>query len=297
MTAEEAGLIEAFFSTNPDVKFVRLQWVDYSGVLRTRIITKTRCKLLTNGLDCYQLAQNCMIILISTAPRCFPDGIEDWNLRPDWETLMICGFAPAHASVMCFTAHLGLAAPLARCSRKLLYEVLYVFRDHCKSKLLMDFEIEFVLLNESSNIAESMNRMIGLSMTAGLRTKNLIIMKEIVAALEISGIEMYHFHAEGVGQFEIALSPLPPMQAIDALMMAQETIRTICIRHGLRATTAPKPVFNGPKSGCHVHLSLNPAHEANFFLSGILRKLNSLCAFGLPNYDSYSRVAGDCAGE
>lgn len=297
MAAEAASLVEKFFATNPDVKFVRLQWVDYSGVLRTRIVTKTRCKHLASGTDCCQLAQNCMVIPISTAPRCFPDGIEDWNLRPDWGTLMLCGFAPAHASLMCFTAHLGLANPFARCPRKLLYEVQNSFQDQYGSKLLMGFEIEFVLLDESSNLAQSMDRMIGYSMTAGLRTKNLVIMEEIVAALEMSGIEVYHLHTEVVEQFEIALSPLPPMQAIDALMMAQETIRTICIRHGLRATTTPKPVFNGPQSGCHVHLSLNPAPEATLFLAGVLRKLKSLCAFGLPNYDSYYRVAGDCAGE
>lgn len=83
MAPEAASLVEKLFTTTPDVKFVRLQWVDYSGVLRTRIITKTRCKHLASGTDRYQVAQNCMVIFISTAPRCFPDGIEDWNLRPD----------------------------------------------------------------------------------------------------------------------------------------------------------------------------------------------------------------------
>jgi glutamine synthetase len=80
-------------------------------------------------------------------------------------------------------------------------------------------------------------------------------------------------------------------------MMAQETIRTIYICRGLEATTTPKPVFNGAQSGCHVHLSLNPAVGATSFLAGILQKLRPLCAFGLPNYDSYYRVIGDCAGE
>jgi hypothetical protein len=91
-------MVERFFAANRDVKFIRLQWVDYSRVLRTRIITKTRCEHLVNGADCYQLAQNCMVLPISTAPRYFPDGVEDWNLRPDWETLMICGFAPVDSS-------------------------------------------------------------------------------------------------------------------------------------------------------------------------------------------------------
>jgi hypothetical protein len=53
--------------------------------------------------------------------------------------------------------------------------------------------------------------MIGYSMTAGLRTQNLVIMEEIVAALEISGIAVYHFHSEITDQFEFALFSLSPM--------------------------------------------------------------------------------------
>ncbi|EQL28330.1 hypothetical protein BDFG_08943 [Blastomyces dermatitidis ATCC 26199] len=292
-----AEVVEKFFDAHPDIKFIRLQWVDYSGVLRTRITTKPRCFRIASGTDCCQLAQNCMVLPISTEPRCFPDGIEDWNLRPDWGTLMVCGFAPAHASVMCYTSHLGLTNPLARCPRNFLYEVLAAFEAQYQSTLLMGFEIEFVLLDESSNLAQSFDRLVGSSMTAGLRTENLVIMEEIVASLELSGIEIYHFHTETINQFEVALSPLAPIQAIDALMMTQETIRTICIRHGLQATMTPRPVFNGPRNGCHVHLSINPAPNAPCFLAGVLNKLKALCAFGLANYDSYHRVAGDCAGE
>jgi glutamine synthetase len=296
MAAEAKSLVEKFFTNNTAVKFVRLQWVDYSGVLRTRIITKTRCMHLASGTNHYSLAQNCMIVPISTAPRCFHDGPEAWELRPDWQMLMVCGFAPAHSSVMCFNSHLGSSDHFARCPRKLLAKVLDDFQDQYGTMLLMGFEIEFILLDESSNLAKSMDRLAGYSMTAGLRAENLVIMEEIVAALEMSGIEVYHFHTEIADQLEMALSPLPPMQAIDALMMAQETIRTICIRHGLRATMTPKPVFTGPQNGCHVHLSLNPVPEPTFFLAGILQKLKSLCVFGMPNYDSYYRVIGDGSG-
>ncbi|KUJ07406.1 protein fluG [Mollisia scopiformis] len=301
MDAQNKSLVNIFFTGNLCVKFVRLQWVDYSGVLRTRIITKGRCQQLASGSDYYQLAQNCMVIPLSTAPRCWPDGIEEWNLCPDWTSLRVCGFAPTHASVMCATANRNLSATdhFARCPRKLLSKVLDAFDKQDKSKLLMGFEIEFVLLDETFNLAKSMDQTVGYSMTAGLRTEKLVVMEEIVAALEVSGIEVYHFHTEIVDQFEVALSPMPPMQAIDALMMAQETIRTIFLRYGLRATMAPKPVFNGPQSGCHVHVSLNPGTKDSSasFLAGVLCKLKPLCTFGLANYDSYYRVSGDCAGE
>lgn len=65
--------LEKYFNHNDHVKFVRLQWVDYSGVLRTQNIPKERCIQLASGSNHYSLAQNCMIVPISTAPRFFPD--------------------------------------------------------------------------------------------------------------------------------------------------------------------------------------------------------------------------------
>jgi glutamine synthetase len=107
MAIQAKTLEEKFFTKNPGVKFVRLQWVDFSGVLRTRFITKTRCMQLAIGTNHYSLGQNCMIVPISTAPQCFHDGPEAWELCPDWQTVKVCGFAPEHASVMCFNSHLG----------------------------------------------------------------------------------------------------------------------------------------------------------------------------------------------
>lgn len=96
-----------------------------------------------------------MILPIFTAPQYFHDGSEAWELRPDWQTLRVCGFAPAHSSVMCFNARLGSSDPFIRCPRKLLSKVLDNFQDELESRLLMGFEIEFILLDEFSNLANS----------------------------------------------------------------------------------------------------------------------------------------------
>ncbi|KAK0645771.1 hypothetical protein B0T16DRAFT_457763 [Cercophora newfieldiana] len=187
------------------------------------------------------------------------------------------------AIVMCFTAHLGLGDPFSRCPRALLVRALdSIARQQGHSEggdpgILMGFEIEFVLLTPSGD---------GLA-------------QEVVLAVEAAGVPVYHFHVEIANQFEIALAPLAPLQAIDALMMAQEVIRTTCAARGLRATTIPTPILGGkgPLSGCHLHLSVHPALGSTAFLAGALARLRTLCAFGLANYDSYTRVANDCAGE
>ncbi|KAL1836176.1 hypothetical protein VTJ49DRAFT_5473 [Mycothermus thermophilus] len=165
---------------------------------------------------------------------------------------------------------------------------------HHESTLLMGFEIEFVLLNESLDIARSpLDRTNAYSMTTGLS-----VLEEIVATLEdVSGIQVYHFHTEIKDQLEIALSPLPPMQAIDTVMMAQETIRALALSHGLKASISPRAVLGGPLSGVHAHMSVKSESLGLHFLAGVLKKVKPLRAFGLATYDSYLRAVGDAAGE
>ncbi|CAG7559970.1 unnamed protein product [Fusarium equiseti] len=299
LTARRYGqehLADKFFQKNGSVKYVRLQWLDYSGVLRTRIITLATAKKVASGKLRYSLAESCLVIPISTAPACFPDGIEEWMLLPDWASVRLCGYRDTHATVQCFLAQMGLEDPFARCPRHLLSGAVEKLDNGSESPWVR-FEIEFVLLDENQNAARSMDQTVGYSMTAGLRTKNLDIMEEIVNALEKSGVETHHFHVEGLDQFTIALSSLPLMEAVDSLMVAQETVRAITLRHGLRGTLAPKPILKGPKNGLHACMSFRYMTEefGCEFLAGTLAKLRALCAFGLASFDSYERVTRDCA--
>ncbi|KAL6915348.1 hypothetical protein FSST1_006843 [Fusarium sambucinum] len=82
------------------------------------------------------------------------------------------------------------------------------------------------------------------------------LIEKIIDAIEVSGIDTYHFHVEGHDQFEVALSPLPSLQAVDALIVSEETMQTIAMCHSLWATLAPKPILKGPNSGIHAHLSV-----------------------------------------
>ncbi|KAJ0416928.1 hypothetical protein BJY00DRAFT_316339 [Aspergillus carlsbadensis] len=297
-----ATLVEGFFEKNPNVKLVQLQWVDYSGVLRVRIIPKARSFDLAHEAK-YYLGEDCMVIPISTSPRCFPHVETYWELKPDWESLTVCGFAPSHASVMCRIVNTERFNGTTGCPRTVCATQRDRLTDpstgYCKS-LLLGFEVQFVVLDESSNIAKRFDRIVGPSTPAGLRAENLDILNEIMAALELSGVEVYHVHSVTEGQFELALAPLEPLKAIDALMLTQETIRAIYARHQLKATTTPMPTFAGPRNGVHVHLTAKPAlprEVEESFIAGILRSLPSLCLLGLANYDSYHRVVGGSAGE
>ena len=50
---------------------------------------------------------------------------------------------------------------------------------------------------------------------------------------------MYHSEA-APGQYEVITGPLPPLQAVDALIHTRMTIFNVASKHGLRATLAPR---------------------------------------------------------
>lgn len=124
------------------------------------------------------------------------------------------------------------------------------------------------------------------------------IVEEILRCLTASSINIHHFHTETHDQIEFALGPEPLLDAIDSLILAQETIRTVFIRHNIKATMTPKPLLDGPTNGIHLHMSVDklaPLHT-DHFLEGIMNHISSLCAFGMANFDGYVRTAKDAAG-
>lgn len=299
MTSDKEKL-EEFFQENKSVKYIRLQWIDYSGVLRARFVPIARCLRIASGIETVCLAQNSMLIPISTAPRIFSlsDYHETWHLRPDWSSLRRCGFKAGHAAAMGFVDQKDAETRFDKCPRMLLFQVFQRLKREWGPDILIGFEIEFVLLDESNDVVKPLDRLIGYSRTAGLRAETLGLVEEIVDALEQSSINIHHFHAEVQDQLEIALSPEPALEAIDSLIMAQEAIRTICVRRNIKATMTPKPTLSGPSNGLHLHLSLNKPGRASAdnFVAGILNHMGSLCAFGMANYDSYVRSVSDASG-
>ncbi|KAJ8131948.1 hypothetical protein O1611_g1679 [Lasiodiplodia mahajangana] len=292
--------LEDFLETNKPIKYIRVQWVDYSGVLRTRFVPIARCLRIANGSETVHLAQNSMIIPISTAPRSFSlsDYHETWSLIPDWSSLRMCGFRAGHASVMSFVDQNDSKTRFDKCPRTLLVHALDRLENEWGAKATIGFEIEFMLLDELNNLVEPLDQLNGYSRTAGLRAETLDLVEDIVDALGKSSVNIHHFHTEALQQLEIALAPETALNAVDSLILAQEAIRTICISRKIKATMAPKAILSGPSNGLHLHLSLDTLQHGSpeHFIAGILDHMGSLCAFGMANYDSYTRSASDAAG-
>ncbi|KAI9668931.1 MAG: hypothetical protein M1829_005243 [Trizodia sp. TS-e1964] len=248
----EKEQLEDFLQHNPTIKFIRLQWIDFSGAAHI------------------SLAQNCMLIPISIAPRIFSlsDYHETWRLQPDWTSLRCCGFRRAHAAAMGFVDQLDAERRRDKCPRHLLVNTLQRLEREWGAQVRIGFEIEFVLLDTANRTIAPMVR---------LRADTLDIVEEIL---------------------EIALAPEPALVAVDSLVLAQEAIRTICVRRQLRASMAPKATLAGPANGLHLHLSLDKlaGPAAEHFLADVLGHMGALCAFGMANFDGYARATSDAAG-
>ena len=91
------------------------------------------------------------------------------------------------------------------------------------------------------------------------------------------------------GVWEISLEPLAPLQAEDALIYCEETIKNIARQYGLGATFYPKPFEKLTGIGMHHHLSISQKHHEDAFLAGMLEHWKALAAFFMPNYDSNIR--------
>jgi glutamine synthetase len=115
--------------------------------------------------------------------------------------------------------------------------------------------------------------------------------EEIVALLEQSQIELQQFHPESApGQIEIVTGPLPPLEAVDALVASRDIIYSVAERHGLKATFVPKPYPMACGTGAHVHMSVAPEQQHPAFYAGILKHLRGITAFTYSNAASYERM-------
>lgn len=208
------------------INYLRLQWIDFSGVQHAQMTTTRVARQLVAGkIAPFTVAQNCMIIPISTAPKSFAEKPQAWEFRPDWTSLRACGTPSHHASAMCFMYERGHAKPFAKCPRSLLLAIVKDMEQKYSTTLLVGFEAEFVLLDESLNSPHrNIDPSAGDSTMSGLRDTTLSLMESIVDVVELAGIHVHNFHTEGVGHFEIALAPMS----------------TLCIFRSTRPLPSPK---------------------------------------------------------
>ncbi len=137
------------------------------------------------------------------------------------------------------------------------------------------------------------------------RTFNL--RSEISVLLAEVGIKLkYHHHEVGSGgqhEIEVQFAPMPEMA--DQSMLVKYIVKNHCFRRQKSATFMPKPLFNEPGSGLHVHQYLANDKGSVFYakngpamlsktglhyVGGLLKHVDAILAFTNPSTNSFKRL-------
>jgi glutamine synthetase len=295
-----------FMQLHQDIRFVFVQWLDYMGTMRVRILPVTEFNKLIGSNQRISIAQGNTGILQNDTVTSAVNTTGQIYVEPDLTSLRPTWHGPAPAATVFSSWRNAEGLPIKECPRSGLQILLNELSSAKSIDILIGFEIEVTFLRRNPEDASdpyaplTANHAWG-TMTPEQWTHGLPLLFEISEALASINIKLQQFHAEsGPGQYEFILPPLPPIQAIDTLYATRQVIAQVAESHGLRATLHPHSI-RGTGTAAHAHMSLNSASLSpsalddveTHFWAGVLAHLNSICAFSLPEKESYERVVED----
>ena len=312
-STSNVATLDAFMAENPSVKYIWLQFLDYTATLRNRMVTIRQFrKQLTTGVN-PGITKGLLRILQddNVAPGGSATG--QFLLAPDLTTLTLNKGIPSPSAtvqnwwmedVQDSTEH------LEGCPRWTLETQAMALKEEFGISMLMGFEIEIIFMRpvfdaKTSTFTEflPLHTVHSWSNMTYQQLEFLPVVEEIVDTLAELDIHLPQFHAEAApGQWEFPLPAYEPLKAVDVLYKVRDIIRNIAKKRGLKATLYPRPYNFTCGSASHAHFSINGPENTvekyqDPFLAGVLEHLPSILAFTLPIEESYQRVvAGIWAG-
>jgi glutamine synthetase len=187
--------------------------------------------------------------------------VGDQRVRIDLAALRIIDDGLAWAPAAFFEQD---GTPAAVCSRGTLSRVETALAQ-AGIEAMIGHEMEFVLVNPAGGrLPSTMWAQYGL---AGVLEHEEFV-RDVIRAAALSGVGIEQLHPEyGVNQFEISLSPLPPVAAADQLVLTRMIVGRAARRYGLRVSLSPMPFADSVGSGAHQHFSLATS-EGPLFSAG-----------------------------
>src|SRR6476469_5716616 len=176
--------------------------------------------------------------------------VGDQRIRIDLGALRILGDGLAWAPGAFFDQD---GEPDPYCSRGTLARVEGRLAD-AGIDALVGHEVEFVLVGpDGSRLPAHLWAQYGL---AGVLEFEGFV-RDVTNAATGSGVAIEQFHPEyGLNQFEISLSPQPPVTAADALLLTRIIVGRVARQYGLRVSLSPVPFAGSVGSGSHQHFSM-----------------------------------------
>jgi len=139
------------------------------------------------------------------------------------------------------------------------------------------------------------------------KDKTYQIRSEMTKILKACGVPVKYHHHEvgGAGQQEIEVMFGNLLEMADRSMIVKYVVKNCAIRNNKSATFMPKPLFNEPGNGMHVHQYLSKAGKsifydakdenglskiARWYIGGILKHSPSLLCLTSASTNSYKRL-------
>lgn len=204
--------LEDFVSLHPSVRFIRHSWVDYTGSVRTRVLTLDHLRRLLAKPDndgrVFQVVVDAPFLLQNDVP-----GISDFSTTgqipyiPDYSDIRLHP-RKGYASVM-GDFRMQEGGHNHQDPETLLKQAIESLEATGVKNFLVGFELEFHLYEDK---ALQQGKLVPISTAHAWSTsralladggKALTILEDIVTALQDSGVEVAQFHSEsGAGQCE-----------------------------------------------------------------------------------------------
>lgn len=277
-----------------DVEFIRLQFVDAFGNLKNIAVTPGQMERVINNE--YFFAGSALFDNLYQFE-------EELYLHPDLDSFVILPWRPQQGRVGKFICDVCRAngEKFDLSPRTILKNTL----EKAKSEgymCMVDTECEFFLFHTDDNgMPTVVSHERAGYMDVGPIDLGENARREMVLNLEEMGFEIESSHHETApAQHEIDFRQGESLKAADALTTFKFAVRSIAKRFGLYATFMPKPKMDVAGSGLHLNFSLykdgvnifdgENNKESKYFIGGILKYADEICAITNPTVNSYKRL-------
>ena len=286
------------FIDENDVKFIRFQFTDISGIMKNTAITDSHLEKAFDG-----------IFFDGSSIEGFARIEEsDMLLVPDLDTLALIPWRPQQGKVARFICDVlgqsgepfeGDPRNILKRTIKKAHDLGYIFN--------VGPECEFFLFNTDdqglpttrTHDTASYFDLAPIDLGENARREMCLVLEEMGFIIEAS------HHEVATGQHEIDFRYDEALKTADNIMTFKMVVKIIAQKHGLHATFMPKPLRSQAGSGMHINMSLfkgneniffnpkdskNISEEAKYFIGGVFAHIKAITAITNPLINSYKRL-------
>lgn len=284
-----------------NVRFIRLQFTDILGVMKSISITEDQLQKALNGELMFDGSSIEGFVRIEES---------DMYLKPDLDTFLVLPWtnpnsASKTARLIC-DIYDSDNKPFEGSPRYALKKVLQEAAEMGYT-MKVGPEPEFFMFQLDENGAPTLRT----NDKAGYFDlppvdKGENARRDMVETLQSIGFEIEASHHEAApGQHEIDFKYQDALKTADNIVTFRIVVRTVAQQHGMHATFMPKPLYGIAGSGMHLHISLfkdeeNAFYDADdptglsdvgrFFMAGVMRHVRAITAITNPTVNSYKRL-------